>query len=147
MISRFAVLALALHVAYAAVWMLLSPHGRDVFERWATGAAMTVAGIFYGMMVVAFLWARKSRLNVAFAIQKLYWALLVWMVAWPLQAGLIVHDVPYRSVSTPFAVWTLPGWVRTYVWVFLTLATMGVATEFYRENFRRPYRPRMRGGS
>lgn len=140
MIRRWCAGALGLHAAYAAAWLLLSDHARAVFERWATLAGMAVAGAFYAGMVVAFVWARKSRLNLAFAVQKLYWAALVWLVAFPLQAGLLVHHAPYRRVVNPYALWVAPGWLRTYLWLAMAVSTVGVASEFWRANWG-PGRP------
>lgn len=134
--------ALVLHLAYAGNWWLLSAHGRDIFERWTTLAAMAVAGAFYAAMVVAFWWARKSPLNAAFSIQKLYWSALVWLLAVPGQAGIAFRHAPYRQFTNPYAYWTLPGWARTYIWIGLTISTMGVTYEFFRANGLWPFRRR-----
>lgn len=139
MIRRRARVALALHIAYAGGWLLLSPHGHDVVERWVILAAMATAGVFYAGMAVAFVWARKTRLNVAFAIQKFYWALLIWLLVIPSQGGIAFGHAPYTRYVNPYAWWVLPGWGRTYVWLGVTAATVGVSYEFFRANDLWPF--------
>lgn len=140
MIRRYAVGAVVLHALYAGAWLLLDDHGRDMVERWVTLAAIVIAGLFYVGMAVAFLWARKSRLNLAFSVQKVYWSLLIWLLVVPSAAGVAFRHAPYARVRNPYAYWIAPGWLRTYVWVGLSVATAGVAYEFLRANALWPFR-------
>lgn len=133
--KRYLLGAVALHVVFAAIWIRLDGTQLDEYERWATAIGETVAGVFFAAMVIAFGWARKSRLNTAFAIQKAYWTVLVFGLALPLQWGLIVHRAPYQKIVIPYVIWVAPAWLRVYVWTFMPIATIGVLYEFWRANW------------
>lgn len=136
---RFLVESAVLHAGFFALWFVTPPPQRGAFERWSVLVAMVVAGLYYGGMSVAFVWARKSELNFAFAIQKLYWFALVAVLALPVQIGLITRHAPFRP--NPYAIWDVPGLLRTYVWVFMSLSTMAVGRAFFRANGLRPLDP------
>lgn len=113
-------------------------------------AALVVAAIFYAFAVVVFLWARKSRLNVALAAQKALWLVIIALVTLPtywyyatldgdaLRALLeAAADRPGRPL--------LPVRVRMTIWALLPLTTLWVMVEVWRANRRERIASRDRG--
>src|SRR5690242_5787180 len=116
MVRRFLLFVIALHIGYAALWLLMDGGQRRTFERHVVPGAEITAFVFYLILIVAFIWAKKTRLNFALAIQKFFWALLIGVLALPFALGW----------------WTPPAWLRTYIWIGLTISLIGVLYEFYR---------------
>lgn len=135
MVRRFLLWIVILHVGYAALWIAMSPYQRLVFERYAVLSMEAIACLFYGVLIVAFYEAKKTRLNLALAIQKLFWWLLITFLALPTAIGLVTRDAPYRTAINPYAIWTVPPWLRTYIWIGLAVSLIGVLYEFWRANW------------
>jgi hypothetical protein len=135
MVRRFALMALAVHVAYALAWWLTAPSSELIFERYAVTVCATVMTIAYAVLVIAYFKAGKTRLNSALAVNKFYLFLLFGLLTLPSLWGVVIRDAPYRVVGNPYSYWIPPGWLRTYIYVFLALSTIGVLWEFYRVNW------------
>lgn len=139
---RALAIVLALHVLYAVFWLALNSHQRSEVERYVVATTQIVAGFFYAVLIIAFIWAHKSRLNISLAVQKLYWLFLIVILAVPVSIGLIINDAPFRP--NPYAIWTVPGWLRTYIWIGITVSIIGVLYEFHRANWgndAEPWKP------
>lgn len=141
MIRRFVVFALLLHALYALTWWVLAPSSELRVERYAVTTAVTIAFAAYVVLALAYIKARKSRLNSALAVNKAYWALLIGALILPGQWGTLIRDAPYRVVGSPYSYWIAPAWLRTYLWVFLSITIIGVLVEFVAANWG----PRSRG--
>lgn len=131
---RFMPVVLALHVAYAVLWLAMSHDQRHTFERYAVAGAEVTAFVFYLVLIVAFYEAQKTRLNVALAVQKFYWWLLIGALALPVALGAIYYGAPFRDGS-PYALFNAPAWLRTYIWLGLAISLIGVLYEFWRANW------------
>lgn len=134
MIRRFVLAALALNALYAAAWLSIGERNKLVFERWAVAVAVTVAFVAYALLAAAYLWARKTRLNSALALNKAMWGLLIGALVMPSTYGVLWRDAPYRVVGNPYSFWIAPAWFRTWCWVFLAVSIVGVLYEFVRAN-------------
>lgn len=135
MIRRFALAALAAHAAYALAWVVIGERNKLVFERWSVTFAATVLTLGYAVLVVAYFRAQKTRLNSALAINKFYLMLLFGLLTLPSLWGVLVRDAPYRVAGNPFSYWIAPAWLRTYLYVFTAISTLGVLYEFWRRNW------------
>jgi uncharacterized membrane protein YcaP (DUF421 family) len=94
-------------------------------ERAITVASLVNAAIFYGITVIVFLVARKTRLNKALALQKFDWLLIITVVALP----AYVSGYPL-----------VPGTVRMVLWSLLSFTTWWVLYEVYRANWYEGWR-------
>lgn len=131
MIRRGFVVALLLHLIYAAAWLTIGEQNQLYAERYAVTVAVTIAFVSYTVLVVAYWRARKTKLNTALAVNKGYWALLLGLLILPGQWGVLIRDAPYRLAErNPYSYWIAPAWLRTYLWVFLTISIVGVLYEF-----------------
>lgn len=135
MVGRLLSILLVLHVIYAVIWLVMDQRQQLVFERYAVLTMELIACLFYGVLIVAFYEAQKTRLNLALAIQKLFWWLLITFLALPTAIGLVTRVAPSRAVSNPYALWNVPAWLRTYIWIGLAVSLIGVLWEFYRANW------------
>lgn len=135
LIRRSLLIVVALHIIYAALWIVMDGRQRLVFERYAVLSMELIACLFYGVLIIAFYEARKTRLNVALAVQKFFWWLLITFLALPTALGLVTRDAPYRTVSNPYALWIVPAWLRTYIWIGLAVSLIGVLYEFWATNW------------
>lgn len=135
MIRRFALGALAAHLLFALVWLTIGTNSEYVFERWAVTVAATILTFGYCVLVVAFYKARKTRLNMALAVNKFYLLLLFGALTLPSLWGVIWHDAPYRVVGNPYTFWIPPAWFRTYIYVFTSISVIGVLWEFFSVNW------------
>lgn len=133
MIRRFILGALALHIAYAVFWIVLGAHSEMIVERWAVAIAATVLTLGYCVLVVGFWRARKSRLNIALAVNKFYLLLLFGVLTLPILWGVIYYDAPYRE--NPYSFWVSPPWLRTYIYMGTSISVIGVLYEFWRANW------------
>lgn len=89
-------------------------------EREVIIFALANAAFFYVCTVLVFLTARKTRLNIALAGQKIIWLLLIALVA-----------IPAYALATPF----VPSPVRVGLWLALAVFSWWVLYEVYRANW------------
>lgn len=127
-----------------ALWLAFDKHQEDVFERYAVLVAVTAAFITYVILVIAYWKARKTKLNEAMAINKFYWALLLAVLILPVLWGAVLRDAPYVEIPNPYSLWSPPAWLRTYIWLALTISIVKVLFEFYWANWGAIHRPKLR---
>lgn len=102
-----------------AAAVLLVP-ANDGSELRVTQAALANASVFYGVTVVVFLFARRTPLNWALALQKALWFVVVALMTLPLY-----------WLGEPL----LPQRVRMLVWLDLSLTTWWVLYEVFSLNW------------
>jgi hypothetical protein len=142
--SVAAVLICALIGLYVVIWQVLTPLGRAEFERYAVAICMVVASVMYAFIVVSFIWARKTGLNLAFAAKHLLWGAFVILFAIPNALGVIWNHAPYQlnRPPNPYSLYDIPAGIRTALWIGIAMSAIGVIYEFYDANWDGPiWRP------
>jgi hypothetical protein len=92
------------------------------WERLVSEIALINASVFYIVAVVMFVIARKNRLNLALAVQKSLWWVVITLMTLPFYFG--------------GEAW-LDQRARMVVWIGVSIATWWVLIEVYRANFGR----------